>query len=113
MIAAACAATACVGPFGSGSTADSPAWLDERIAAAEASERGFPRLEDVPDYTVEATSNEQWRRGVADLTAIREAVLNDPAMADPDLDSDAATFARESRAATARDQARQTVDDDE
>jgi hypothetical protein len=113
LIAAAFASTACVGPRVIGATPQTPAWLAERVEAAEASAQGYPRLEDLPDYVPAKTSHEEWRKGVSEMAVLREEVLNDPAMIDPDLDDDAAAFARQSRADAARDLARQTVDDDE
>jgi hypothetical protein len=113
LIAVAFAAAGCAGPRFIGAAPDSPAWLEERVAAAEASDRGYPRLEDVPEYAPATTSRAEWRQGVDDMTAVREQVLNDPAMIDPDQDADAADFTRQSRADAARDLARQTVEDDE
>jgi hypothetical protein len=101
----------CLAPRANDAASESPAWLDERIAAAEGSIRGYPRLTDVPTRGPSVSSEKAWRDGVTDMAAVRAIVEEEAAQAEAELGADAATFARRSRADTERDLERQRVDE--
>ncbi len=87
-----------------------PAWFQERVRQAEANNPGYPSLADVPAYQRETTSYAAWRQGVERMADVREALLNDPNMADIDDDGAADDLAARSRADAARDIERQSID---
>ena len=91
-----------------------PAWLKPSIKAAEKSQKGYPPLSQFPTYVPATKSEPEWRKGVAAMQAMRDEVLSDPRMANPDTIEApaAAATARRARADAAADQAHHRVDTD-
>jgi hypothetical protein len=110
MLAVALAAASCA----SRDASSEPPWLADSISQAEAASKGYPPLSQFPAETPTGGSYDEWRTGLSDMAAIRDQVLTDSAAETPDQAAvDAATFAREQRADTARELERATVDEDE
>ncbi len=96
VFAAAAAATGCAGA--NSGPADGPAWLEDKVRAADAAGGGYPKLSDVPERPDDVPDEAEWRRRVDALDAKRVDVLTNPDLAptDPRGSSEAfATGARE------------------
>ena len=88
-----------------------PPWFAERVRQAEAANRDYPTLADIPTYRPETTSYEAWRRGLDAMAEVRQELLNDPNLEDVDAAAPTAdAFAEQSRADAARAVERQSVE---
>ncbi len=112
LLTAALAASSCAASRDASATAQEPGWLDERVREANAATGGYPPLSEFPTYVPQTSSLSEWRKGLSDMTAMRDEVLSDPAMEAPDAPADSETFTRESRADTARDIERQSLENE-
>jgi hypothetical protein len=111
VVALAWPLAACVGPRVIGATPETPLWLQERIDEIEVSQAGYPSLDDVPPYSATGRSYEEWEKGVASMEALREEVLTDPALNDPDRGMDVVESLRQARASAEADIERQLTED--
>lgn len=114
LVSAAFGLLSCASARSEETTAEQPAWFAARVAEAEsrAAQRGYPALSEFPEYRRPERSQSAWEAGVQTMAAIRDALLSDPAMIDPDSPGSAEEFASRSRADAEADMRRQTVDED-
>jgi hypothetical protein len=93
---------------------EQPAWFAARVAEAEAKSEadGYPSLAEFPAYRRTGGSQAAWEAGVAAMEQMRQEVLDDPALIDPDAAASAEDLARRSRADAEAAIRRQNVEED-
>jgi hypothetical protein len=91
--------------LGAGNAANDPSWLKDGIADADAHAPGYPDASNIPNPVPVGTVRREWAAGVTAMVALRESVLSDPSLIDPDAEdaSDAVGFATRSREQVDRD----------
>ena len=90
---------------------EGPAWLAEGVARADAANPGYLEVSQLPDRDANRPDVAESARNTAELVALRDAILNDPAYSNPDADVDPEALTRQSLA-RAEEEVQRAAEDD-